>query len=121
MSHSVHYDLRKDSSPRKVDFSASIKCFRIRGLVYHITSHLSEECDKLLHIRLLACRQEFHQPLVCSCICGPVCGWQVEVPTTTLGLLAPFTSYTAELLDFAIAKAYFLELLRLSSTPPPCL
>ncbi len=31
MTPAVHYDLWKDSSPRKVDFSASSKCLRIRA------------------------------------------------------------------------------------------
>ncbi len=33
MSRAEHYDLRIDSSPRKVEFSACIKCLRIRAQV----------------------------------------------------------------------------------------
>jgi hypothetical protein len=33
VSPAVHYDLWKDSSPWKVDFSASSKCLRIRAQV----------------------------------------------------------------------------------------
>jgi hypothetical protein len=70
VSPAVHSDLWKDSSPPKVDFSASSKCLRIRALenirpkdVQEEQNRFSIPCVKILHFA------------ACPCLSTQDCSW----------------------------------------------